>query len=101
MVVLHRSKASFCAVPGQPRPRVIAVDGNPSHAEVIAELKQERKLGRRSRWRTCRSFKCAWRTIQGSEVLRTIQKGEVRWLRNWVWLGRSLFVNEIFGLAAA
>src|SRR5216684_655559 len=39
--------------PGHPRPRVITVDGNPSYARVIAELKQERKLGRRCRCRTC------------------------------------------------
>jgi transposase-like protein len=34
--------------PGHPRPRVITVDGNPSYPKVIAELQQERKLGRRS-----------------------------------------------------
>ena len=79
--------------PGHPRPRVITVDGNPSYPKVIAELKQERKLGRRCRCRTCpylnniveqdhraikrrvnasqgfRSFEGAWRTIQGYEVL--------------------------------
>jgi len=40
--------------PGHPRPRVITVDGNPSYPKVIAELKQERKLGRRCRCRTSR-----------------------------------------------
>src|SRR5215470_1056493 len=39
--------------PAHPRPRVINVDGNPSYPKVIAELKQERKLGRRCRCRTC------------------------------------------------
>jgi transposase-like protein len=39
--------------PGHPRPRVITVDGNPSYPKVIAELKQEGKLGRRCRCRTC------------------------------------------------
>jgi len=39
--------------PGHARPRVITVDGNPSYPKVIAELKQERKLGRRCRCRTC------------------------------------------------
>ena len=38
--------------PGHPRPRVITVDGNPSYPKVIAELKQERRLGRRCRCRT-------------------------------------------------
>ena len=40
--------------PGHPRPRVITVDGNPSYPKVIAELKQERKLGRRCRCRSAR-----------------------------------------------
>jgi transposase, IS6 family len=40
------------STPGRPRLRVITVDGNPSYPKVIAELKQERKLGRRCR---CRS----------------------------------------------
>src|SRR5215470_16865779 len=39
--------------PAHPRPRVINVDGNPSYPRVIAELKQERKLNRRCRCRTC------------------------------------------------
>jgi len=39
--------------PGHPRPRVINVDGNPSYPKVVAELKGERKLGRRCRCRTC------------------------------------------------
>src|ERR1700730_16000900 len=39
--------------PGHPRPRVITVDSNPSYPKVIAELKQERKLGRRCLCRTC------------------------------------------------
>jgi transposase-like protein len=39
--------------PGHPRPRVITVDGNPSYPKVIAELKRERKLGRRCCCRTC------------------------------------------------
>ena len=36
-------------VPGHPRPRVINVDGNPSYPKVVAEPKQEGKLGRRCR----------------------------------------------------
>ena len=86
--------------PGHLRPRVITVDGNPSYPKVIAELKQERKLGRRCRCRTCpylnniveqdhraikrrvnasqgfRSFDGAWRTIQGYEVVHMIQKAK-------------------------
>jgi transposase, IS6 family len=39
--------------PGHPRPRVINVDGNPSYPKAVSELKQEGKLGRRCRCRTC------------------------------------------------
>jgi transposase, IS6 family len=39
--------------PGHPRPKVINVDGNPSYPKVVAELKQDGKLGRRCRCRTC------------------------------------------------
>ena len=111
--------------PGHPRPRVINVDGNPCYPKVIAELKEERKLGRRCRCRTCpylnnnleqdhraikrrvrasqgfRSFAGAWRTIQGYEVLHMIRKGQVRWLPKGDVVGQVLFVNETFGLKAA
>src|SRR5215469_14935372 len=79
--------------PGHPRPRVINVDGNPSYATVVRELKRERKLSRRCGCRTCpylnniveqdhraikrrvnasqgfRSFHGARRTIQGYEAV--------------------------------
>ena len=35
--------------PGHPRPRGVTLDGNRSYAKAIAELKRERKLGRRCR----------------------------------------------------
>ena len=103
---------------------VINIDGNPSYSKVIAELKEERKLGRRCRCRTCpylnnnleqdhraikrrvhasqgfRSFDGAWRTIQGYEVLHMIRKGQVRLPKGDV-VGQVLFVNETFGLKAA
>jgi len=108
--------------PTHPRPRVTIVDGNPSYPKVVAELKQERKLGRRCRSRTCpylnnnleqdhrairrcvqasqafRSFDGAWRTNQGYEVLHMIRKGEVRWSQKGDVVGRVLFVNETPGL---
>src|ERR1700694_3839616 len=86
--------------PGHPQPRVITVDGNPAYPKVIAELKQERKLGRRYRCRSCpylnnvveqdhrgikrrvnasqgfRSFYAAWRTLAGYEVIHMIRKGQ-------------------------
>ena len=108
--------------PGHPRPRVITVDGNPSYPRVIAELKRERKLGRRCLCRTCpylnnvveqdhrgikrrvnasqgfRSFDGAWRTIQGYEILHMIRKGQVRWLPKGDVLGQIQFIRETLGL---
>jgi transposase-like protein len=110
--------------PGHPRPRVINVDGNPSYPKVVAELKQDGKLGRRCRCRTCpylnnvveqdhraikrrvnasqgfRSFHGARRTIQGYEVVHMIRKGQVRWLPKGDVLGLILFLNETLGLSA-
>ena len=110
--------------PGHPRPRVITVDGNRSYPKVIAELKQEWKLGRRCRCRTCRylnnvveqdhrpiqrrvntsqgfrSFDGAWRTIQGYEVLHMIRKGQVRWLPKGDVLGQIQFIRQMLGLKA-
>ena len=89
---------------------------------MIAELKQERKLGRRCRCRTCpylnnvveqdhrgikrrvnasqgfRSFDGAWRTIQGYEVLHMIRKGQVRWLPKGDVLGQIQFIRETLGI---
>jgi hypothetical protein len=111
--------------PRHPRPRVINVDGNPCYPKVITELKQERKLGRRCRCRTCpylnniveqdhraikrrvnasqgfRSSVGAWRTIQGYEVMHMIRKGQVRWLAREDVLGQILFIGELLGLKAA
>jgi transposase-like protein len=108
-----------------PRPRVINVDGNPSYPKVVEELKQERRLGRRCRFRTCpclnniveqdhraikrrinakqgfRSFEAAQRTIQGYEVIHMIRKGQVRWLHKRDVAGHVLFINQTLGLKAA
>ena len=108
--------------PGHPRPRVINVDGNPSYPKVVQELKQEGKLGRRSRCRTCpylnniveqdhraikrrinasqgfRSFHGARRTIEGYEVVHMIRKGQVSWLPKRDVVGLVLFINDTLGL---
>ena len=108
--------------PGHPRPRVIHVDGNPSYPKVVAELKQERSLGRRCRCRTCpylnniveqdhraikrrvnasqgfRSFPGARRTIQGYEAVGMIRKGQVRWLPKGDVVGLVQFIPETLGL---
>ena len=98
------------------------MDGNPSYPKVVKELKQERKLGRRCRCRTCpylnniveqdhraikrrinakqgfRSFEGARRTISGYEVMHMIRKGQVRWLLQGDVSGQVLFVKLILGL---
>jgi IS6 family transposase len=108
--------------PGRLRPRVINVDGNPSYPKVVAELKIERKLGRRCRCRACpylnniveqdhraikrrvnasqgfRSLDGARRTIQGYEAVHMIRKGQVRWLPKGDLAGLVLFINETLGL---
>ncbi len=108
-----------------PRPRVVTVDGNPSYPWAIDELKQERRLGRRCRCRTCaylnnileqdhravkrrvnakqgfRSFAAAWRTIRGYEIMHMIRKGQVRWLPKGDVAGQVLFINLTLGLKVA
>jgi transposase-like protein len=89
---------------------------------VVQELKQEGKLGRRSRCRTCpdlnniveqdhraikrrinasqgfRSFHGARRTIEGYEVVHMIRKGQVSWLPKRDVVGLVLFINDTLGL---
>ena len=109
-------------VPGQPRPRVINVDGNPSYPKVVTQLKAERKLGRRCRCRTCpylnniveqdhravkrrvrasqglRAFHSAWRTLQGIETMNMIRKGQVRWLPKRDVIGLVLMIQYLLGV---
>ena len=99
------------------------IDGNPSYSKVIAELKEERKLGRRCRCRTCpylnnnleqdhraikrrvhasqgfRSFDGAWRTIQLRGAAYDSEGPSAVTERGCGWA--VLFVNETFGLKAA
>jgi len=113
------------AAANPPLPGVINVDGNPSYPKVVTELKQERKLGRRCRCRTCpylnniveqdhravkrrinakqgfRSFDGAGRTIQGYEVIQMLRKGQVRWLPKGDVTGQVLFIHQTLGLKAA
>ena len=108
-----------------PRPRVINVDRNPSYPNVISELRRSGELGRRCRCRPIRylnniveqdhraikrrvrasqgfrSFKSAWRTIQGIETMHMIRKGQVRWLAKEDVLGHALFVAALFHVSMA
>src|ERR1700710_412677 len=108
--------------PGHPRPRVINVDGNPSYPKVITELKRTGELGRRCRRRPVRylnnvveqdhraikrrvramqgfrSFRSAWRALQGIETVNMIRKGQVRWLAKNDIAGQVAFVARLFEL---
>ena len=108
--------------PGYPRPRVIDVDGNPSYPKVISELKQTGELGRRCRCRPVRylnnvveqdhraikrrvramqgfrSFRSAWRTLEGIETVNMIRKGQVRWLAKNDIAGQVAFISSLLGI---
>ena len=97
---------------GNPSPRVINVDKNPAYPVAIRDLKAEGVLSKRCRLRQCRylnniveqdhrtvkrrarlamgyrSFRTAWKTLQGIETMHMISKGRVRWLRRTTRSGR-------------
>jgi hypothetical protein len=47
------------------------------------------------------SFQSAWRTLQGIEAVNMIRKGRVKWLTKGDVVGQALFIDALFGLAAA
>ncbi len=109
---------------GHLRPRVINVDGHPAYPSVIAELRQGGELSPSCRCRPSpyrnnvieqdhrfikkrivasqwfRSAEGALNTLQGSEAMHMIRKGQIRRLRKGDIIGQLRFVNQIFGLAA-
>jgi transposase, IS6 family len=111
--------------PNHPRPRVVNVDGNPAYPRAIDELKGSQDLGRRCRCRPVRclnniveqdhraikrriramqgfrSFHSARRTIQGTETVNMIRKGQIRWLPKEDILGHAAFITGLFGVALA
>src|SRR5439155_11075883 len=115
-LALHRN--------GAVRPRVINVDGHPTYATAISELKQSGELGRRCRCRPSpylnnvleqdhrfikkriaaslwfRSVGGALRTIEGYEAMNMIRKGQIRWLAKGDTVGQLRFIERVFGIAA-
>jgi transposase-like protein len=109
---------------GAPRPRVINVDGHPTYASAVAELKQTGELGRCCRCRTApylnniieqdhrfikkrvtaslgfRSVDGACRTIAGYEAMHAIRKGQVRWVAKGDAVSQRKFIHAIFGITA-
>ena len=110
--------------PGNPSPRVVNVDKNPTYPAAVEALKAEGILPRRVRLRQCKylnniieqdhrtvkkrvwlakgygSFQSAWRTLQGIETMHMINKGRVRWLAKGDAVGQVHFVASLFGIAA-
>ena len=110
--------------PGNPKPRVINVDKNPSYPAAVEALKSEGILPLRVRLRQCKylnnvveqdhrfvkkrawlakgygSFVTAWRTLQGIEAMQMIRKGRVRWVTKNDSIAQATFVAKLFGLAA-
>ena len=109
---------------GNPMPRVMNVDRNPSYPAAVEAMKAEGTLPRRVVLRRCKylnnvieqdhrtvkkrvwlakgygSFQTAWRTIQGIETVHMIRKGRVRWLAKGDAVGQARFIAGLFGLAA-
>jgi IS6 family transposase len=110
--------------PGNPLPRVINVDKNPSYPAAVEALKEAGVLPRRVPLRQCKylnnvveqdhrtvkkrmwlakgygSFSTAWRTLQGIEAVNMIRKGRVRWVAKEDALTQAAFIAELFGIAA-
>jgi IS6 family transposase len=110
--------------PGNPVPRVINVDKNPSYPAAVEALKEEGVLPRRVHLRQCKylnnvveqdhrtvkkrtwlakgygSFSTAWRTLQGIEAVNMIRKGRVRWVARQDAIAQAAFIAELFGIAA-
>jgi IS6 family transposase len=109
---------------GNPMPRVINVDKNPSYPAAMEALKADGSIPRRVALRQCKylnnlieqdhravkkrvwlakgygSFQSAWRTVQGIETVNMIRKGRVKWLAKRDALGQAIFIGFLFGLAA-
>ena len=109
---------------GNPVPRVINVDQNRAYPAAVEALKKEGQLPHRTRVRQCQylnniieqdhrtgkkrvwlaksygSFPSAWRTLQGIETMRMIDKGRVRWLAKGDVVGQAQFIASLFGIAS-
>ncbi len=109
---------------GNPVPRVINVDQNRAYPAAVEALKKEGQLPHRTRVRQCKylnniveqdhrtvkkrvwlakgygSFQSAWRTLQGIETMRMIDKGRVRWLAKGDVVGQAEFIASLFGVAS-
>jgi transposase, IS6 family len=109
---------------GNPMPRVINVDKNPTYPAAMEALKAGGAIPSRVVLRQCKylnnvieqdhrtvkkrtwlakgygSFASAWRTLQGIEAVEMIRKGRVRWIPKGDSIAQAAFIAELFGIAA-
>ena len=109
---------------GNPMPRVINVDKNPTYPAAMEALKAGGAIPRRVVLRQCKylnnvieqdhrtvkkrtwlakgygSFASAWRTLQGIEAVEMIRKGRVKWIPKGDSIAQAAFIAELFGIAA-
>jgi transposase, IS6 family len=110
--------------PQRPSPRVINVDQNKAYPPAVEELKEAGVLSIAAQLRQCKylnniveqdhrfikrqvnpglgffSFKTAWRTIGGYEVMNMIRKGQVEGIGKGAIQGQVRFVADLFKVAA-
>ena len=110
--------------PGNPHPRVINVDQNPSYPAAAEALNAEGTLRRRCRLRQCKylnniieqdhrtvkkrvwlakgygSCWTAWRTLRGIEAVSMTGKGRARWVSKGDVIAQARSISRMFGLAS-
>ena len=105
-------------------PRAITVDKNPAFPKAFAELKEKQVLPQSCELRQIRylnnlveqdhrfikrlvkpglgffSFRTAWQTLRGYEMMHMIRKGQIRSVGKGDIPSQVRFISQVFGLAA-
>jgi IS6 family transposase len=108
--------------PANPVPRVINVDKNAAYPAAVQELQVEGTLPADCQLRQCKylnnileqdhrnvkrrtrlamgygSFRTAWRTIRGIEIMHMLDKGRMRGVPKGNVMARVRFLHKLFGL---
>jgi transposase, IS6 family len=112
------------AAPHSEPPRVITVDKNAAYPKAFKELKEEGAIPKACQLRQVTylntiveqdhrfskrrvkpglgffSFESAWQTLQGSEVMHMLRKGQMQGVNKRDILGQIAFISSLFGEAA-
>ena len=104
-------------------PRVINVDGNPAYPSAFKALREEGVLPETCTLRSCKylnniveqdhrfikrltrpglgfaSFRTAWRTLRGDEVMNMIRKAQLRGAERGDIVSQNRLIAQAFGLA--